>query len=141
MSQIEMFVIHLRYHGKMVRMIQPHLYSTHKQADSNMIFHVTSTEENSNVVIRTADTDVLIIALGCIRQVPLFINLWLEVGLYSKNTPQYINVKKLHGKIGDPVCKSLPAYHAFTRCNYTGSFSQKGNVRLLKYLGKDETMK
>ena len=51
-----------------------------------MIFHVTSIEENSNVVIRTADTDVLIIALGSITQIPRYINLWLEVGLYSKNT-------------------------------------------------------
>ena len=52
--------------GKLVRMIKSHLYSTHEEVDSEIIFHVTSIEENSNVVIRTADTDVLIIALGCI---------------------------------------------------------------------------
>ena len=28
--------------GKMVRMIQPHLYSTREEADSKMIFQVTS---------------------------------------------------------------------------------------------------
>ena len=72
-----------------------------------MIFHVTSIEENSNVVIRTADTDVLITALVSITQIPTYINLWLEVGLYSKNTLRYINVNKLYGKIGDQVCKSL----------------------------------
>ena len=65
-----------------------------------MIFHVTSIEENSNVVIRTADTDVLITALVSITQIPTYINLWLEVGLYSKNTLRYINVNKLYGKIG-----------------------------------------
>ena len=68
-----------------------------------MIFHVTSIEENSNVVIQTADTDVLIIALVSITQIPTYINLWLEVGLYSKNTLRYINVNKLYGKIGDQV--------------------------------------
>ena len=47
-------------------MIKSHLCSTHEEVDSEIIFHVTSIEENSNVVIRTADTDVLIIALGCI---------------------------------------------------------------------------
>ena len=111
---------------KMVRMIQPHLYSTHEEADSKMIFHVTSIEKNSNVAIRTADTDVRITVLGCITQIPPYINLWLEVGLYLKNTLRYINMNKLYRKIGDPVCKSLSAYHAFTGCDYTASFSRKG---------------
>ena len=78
----------------MVRTIQPHLYSTHEEADSKIIFYVTNIEENSNVVIRTADTDVLTIPLGCISQIPPNVNLWLEVGLYSKNTLPYINVNK-----------------------------------------------
>ena len=109
-----------------------------------MIFHVTSLEENSNVVIRTADTDVLIIALGFISQIPAYTiyhhNLGLEVRLYSKNTLRYINANKLYGKIGDPLCKSLPAYHAFTDCDYTTSFSQKEKVCPLKYFKKNETM-
>ena len=67
-------------------MIQPHLYSTQEEIGSKMMFHVTSIEENSNVVIKTAYTDVLIIAFGCVSQIPSYINLWLEVGLYSKNT-------------------------------------------------------
>lgn len=49
----------------------------------------------------------------------------LTLGLYSKNTLQYINVNQLYGKIDDPVCKSLPAYHAFTGCDYTAFFSWK----------------
>ena len=68
--------------------VQPHLYSTHEEADSKMIFNLTSIEKNSDVVIRIADTDVLIIALGCISQIPPYINLWLEVELCSKNTLQ-----------------------------------------------------
>ena len=122
----------------MVRMIQPNVYSTHEEADSKMIFHVT--EENRNVVIRTADTDVLIIGLGCISQIPPYIHLWLEVVLYSKNTLRYINIIKLYGKTGDPVCKSLPVYHAFPVCNCTVSFSWKREVHPLKYLEKDETV-
>ena len=70
------------FNRKMARMIQPHLYSTHEEADCKTIFDVTSIEENSNVVISTTDTDVLIIALGCVSQILPYINLWLEVGLY-----------------------------------------------------------
>ena len=57
-----------------------------------------------------------------------------------KKTLRYINVNKLYGKIGDPVCKSVPAYHAFTGCNYTVSFSHKWKNSPLKFLEKDETM-
>ena len=74
------------FNGRRVRIIQPHLYSTHQETGSKVIFYVTSTEKNINVVIRTAHTDVLIVFLGCISQIPPCINLWLEVGLYSKNT-------------------------------------------------------
>ena len=59
----------------MVRMIQPHLYSTYDEADSKMIFYVASIEENSFVIVRTTDTDVIIISLGCISQIPPYINL------------------------------------------------------------------
>lgn len=38
------------------------LFSTHEEADSRMLFHLTSVPDNSNVVIRTADTDCLVIA-------------------------------------------------------------------------------
>ena len=60
--------------------------------------------------------------------------------MYSKNTLRYINVNKLFGKIADPVCKYLPAYHVFTGHNYTASFSRTGKVHPLEYLEKDETM-
>ena len=41
------------------------LYSTHGEADSRMMFHLNPVINSSNVVIRTSDTDVLVIALGC----------------------------------------------------------------------------
>ena len=88
MSQMNVCYLFKVSSGKMARIIQPHLYSTHEEADSKMIFNLTSIEKNSNVVIRIADTDVLIIALGCISQIPPYINLWLEVGLCSENTLQ-----------------------------------------------------
>ena len=41
------------------------LYSTHEEVDSHMFFHLKSVDPPSNVIIRTADTDCLIIALAC----------------------------------------------------------------------------
>ena len=42
--------------------------------------------ENSQVKIRTSDTDVLVIALGCLEHLPESINACLEIGLYAKNS-------------------------------------------------------
>ena len=47
---------------------------------------LTILEENSKVIIHTSDTDVLVIALGCLEHIPESINLWLEVGLYAKKS-------------------------------------------------------
>ena len=50
-----------------------------------MICHLTSLEEDIKVIIRTSDTDVLVIALSCLKHKPESINVWLEVGVYAKN--------------------------------------------------------
>ena len=47
---------------KMCTMCERSLYSTHKEADSRMVFHLNSVTNSSNIVIRTSDTDVLVIA-------------------------------------------------------------------------------
>ena len=67
-----------------------YLYSTHKEADSRMFFHLTNVSSPANAVVRTADTDCLIIALGCKRLYNPLLKIWLEVGLESKNTLRYI---------------------------------------------------
>ena len=124
--------------GKMVRNIEPFLCCTHEEADSSMIYHLKSITAPNNVVIRTADTDVLIIALGCFSSLNQQVNTWLEVGLYTKNTLRYISVNQLFLKLGDVLCKSLPAYHAFTGCDYTASFSRKGKIQPFKLLEKNK---
>ena len=101
---------------------------------------LTILEENSKVIIRTSDTDVLVIALGCLEHIPESINLWLEVGLYAKNSLRYIDVRKLFNKLGKDLCRALPAFHVFTGSDYTAAFSRKGKIRPLKTLEKDKTV-
>ena len=100
---------------------------------------LTILEENSKVIIRTSDTDVLVIALGCLEHIPESINLWLEVGLYAKNSLRYIDVRKLFNKLGKDLCRALPAFHVFAGSDYTAAFSRKGKIRPLKTLEKDKT--
>ena len=82
---------------------------------------------------------MLVIALGCLEHIPESINLWLEVGLYAKNSLRYIDVRKLFNKPGKDLCRALPASHAFAGSDYTAAFSRKGKNRPLKTLEKKKT--
>ena len=87
MSQMKLFVICSTYPMEKWLEWFNHIYIQHTtKLTSKWFIHVTIIDENSIVVIKRADTDVLIIALGCISQIPPYINLWLEVEWYSKNT-------------------------------------------------------
>ena len=51
-----------------------------------MFYHVSLVAAPSNVVMRTNDTDALVIAMGCKQFYDTSLKLWLEVGTLSKNT-------------------------------------------------------
>ena len=85
------------------------LYSTHEEADSRMFFHLKSIDPPSNVIIRTADTDCLIIALACKLNYDNQIKVWMEVGTHTSNNIHYINIYELHSHFGKSLCKPLPA--------------------------------
>ena len=50
---------------KNVRTEERSLLCTHEEANSRIFFHFSSFENQSKLVIRTADTDYVIIGLGC----------------------------------------------------------------------------
>ena len=108
--------------GQVTRTLIPELTSSQEEADSKMIFHLTNLEENSKVIIRTSDPDVLVKVLCCLEHIPVSINVWLEVVLYAKNSLGYIDVRKLFNKLGKDLWRALPAFHAFTGSDYTAAF-------------------
>ena len=67
-------------------------YCNHEEADSRMFYHLSLIVTPSNVVMRTIDTDSLIIAMGCKKFYETSLKLWLEVGTQSKNTIKYISI-------------------------------------------------
>ena len=99
----------------MQRNEETHLYSNHEEADSRMIFHLKSLSGRNNIVVRTNDTDVLVIILSNMDKLNASSQIWLEVGVSS-----------LYTHLGSPLCASLAGFHAFTGCDYTASFSRRG---------------
>ena len=58
-------------------------------------------------------------------------------GVQSKNNLTYISINQLFDQLGEPLCKALPFYHAFTGCDYTSSFNRKGKIKPFKLIEKN----
>ena len=86
--------------------------------------------------MRTVNTDVVVIALGCFHQVQDK-RIWVESGVQSKNNLTYISINHLFDQLGEPLSEALPFYHAFTGCDYTSSFNKKGKIKPFKSLEKN----
>ena len=116
----------------MVKSEEVAYYAKHEEADTTMIYQIGQLPSGTNVVLRTVDTDVVVIALGCFHQLQDK-KIWVESSVQSKN----ISINRLFDQVGEPLCKALPFYHAFTGCDYTSSFNWKGKIKPFKLLEKN----
>ena len=98
--------------GMIVRTEEDELYSTHKEADSRIFHHINTLPRPSSVVTREADTDILVIAVGCRRSIGAKLKCWIDAGVQANNTLKYISVDKIRYNLGEKLCKALTAYHA-----------------------------
>ena len=124
----------------MVKKIEEEYRCSHDEVDSRMFFHLSKCSTPSNIVIQMVDTDVFIIALGSLHLLAEGKKVWIETGLVTKNTLRYININQIHNHFGVGFCTALPAFHAFSSCNYTASFNRKGKIRPMKLLEKNESV-
>ena len=53
----------------------------------------------------------------------------MEVGNFTNNTLRFIDVTLLVENLGVELSKAIPAFHAFTGCDYSPAFIGKGKVR------------
>ena len=93
---------------KVVSTEERSLLCTHEEADSRIFSHVLSLENHSNVLIRTADTNCLIIGLGCHKKLDPSLKIRLEVRIPSRNNLRFISVDSVYSNLGKNVCKILP---------------------------------
>ena len=90
-------------------------YCKHEDADSRMFYHLSLVATPSNVVMRTYDTDSLVIAKGCKQIFDISPKLWLKIGTQSKTSSGiYISIDEACEKFPSSSCNALPAFDAFT---------------------------
>ena len=124
--------------GKLIKTKQYHMLCSHEEADTRMIFHTKCINGGKVVVIRNKDTDVLNCFLANFHLLDSSLKIWLEVGVEGSKSLRYIDLTKLHSKLGWKFCMALAAFHAFTGCDYCASFYRKGKLKALKILSNSE---
>ena len=103
---------------------------THEEADTRVVVHILHAihyEEAKTVLVRTVDTDVLVILVGKLhdlREVQPELDLWLAFGM-GRNF-RFISVNSICAVLGEPRSTSLPVFHALTGCDTTSCFFGKG---------------
>jgi len=94
---------------------------THEEADTRILLHAVecAMQEFNTVVIRTVDTDVMIIAISMFQHLGLS-ELWIAFGT-GKNF-HYVPIRDIVKEMGPTKARSLTAFHAFTWRDQTSSF-------------------
>ncbi len=74
-------------------------------------------------MVRTVDTDVVVIAVAHFQDISLS-EFWIAIG--TGKHLRYLPVHDIARSNGPEKSRALLAFHAFTGCDETSSFSNKG---------------
>jgi hypothetical protein len=109
------------------------LCSSQEEADTRVVLHALYEDCPSSIVVRSPDTDVLVMMLYYSKSIN--VPFYLDTGTGNKR--RLIDVKSLSSALGPDMCSALPAYHAMTGCDHTSAFVRRGKVKPLKLIQKD----
>ena len=101
---------------------------THEEADTRIVVHIMSAlqEGNKSILIRTVDTDVVVILLGKYSDILSTYpdtEIWIRLG--TGTSLQNIHLRSVYEKLGVDISKGLPFFHSFTGCDTVSSFKGK----------------
>ena len=102
----------------------PELQCCQEEADTRLFLHAKHASDAGStvVIVRSPDTDVAVI--GCFLASQVTAQLLLHTG--TKHRRRYISLSAVAERLGTDVCRALPGFHAFTRCDSTSAFSGRG---------------
>ncbi|KAK3731849.1 hypothetical protein QZH41_020219, partial [Actinostola sp. cb2023] len=107
---------------------------SHEEADTRMMLHVQDAVQHGyeKIMLRTVDTDVLILAVAVLSQLSEHARpeLWLAFG--TGNHLRYIAAHEISSSLGPQTSKALPVFHAFTGCDTVSCFGGRGKKTALE---------
>ena len=87
---------------------------------------------HKKILLRTLDTDVLVLAVAFLQQVTEREHLDLWVAFSTGNNFRYIAGHDIATKLGRKVSKALPVFHAFTGRDTVSCFGRRGKKTALE---------
>ena len=104
------------------------LEEVHEEADSRMVVHLAHMLENqiNKIIVRTGDTDVIIIILSFMSQFFLrneSTEILIDFGTGSSR--RILDMNLIYEHVGESISLALPFFHSFTGCDSTASFYGK----------------
>ena len=102
-----------------------------EEADQRIVRHALNLVYNGykNILVRTIDTDVLVLLISHISQVQLNDAEIYEIYAYLINSDKYYNIKAIIQELGSDICRAFPFFYAFTGCDTVSSFFGRGKCK------------
>ena len=99
---------------------------TQEEADSRILLHVQDAVLSGfkTVMIRTVDTDVVVLAVASFGDICNLQELWIAFG--TGKDFRYIPIHEIVSSIGPQKARGLLFFHAFTGCDTTAYFANYG---------------
>lgn len=79
---------------------------------------------HQNVMIHTVDTDVVVLVLSTLHDIPFVSEVWISFGV-GKNH-RFIPAHEIAANLGPHKASALGMFHAFTGCDNISFFNGKG---------------
>ena len=111
------------------------IYSNQEETDTRVVLylHHAAALGYKNAVVRTPDTDILVILLYHAHAIKLTV--YLDTG--SRKHRQLLNLSELAESLEEDYCATLLGFYVFSGEDCTSAFKEKGKVGPLKKLEKN----
>ena len=100
-----------------------------EEADQRLVRHTLNLVQNGykNILVRTIDTDVLVLLISHVRQLVEYDDVQLYA--YLINSDKHYDLRSIIEQLGSDICQALPYFYAFTGCDTVSSFYGKGKCK------------
>ncbi len=119
------------------------LFSSQEEADTRIFLHLChinqlfqDTSVEGRIIIKSPDTDVLVLAVHYFPQFGNIKEMWMHTGTVTNTADlkRYIPVHDLCTTLHSTIPEILPAVHALTGCDTTSSFFCIGKRTMFRHL-------
>ena len=99
---------------------------SHEEADTRMLLHVAHAAQHghSRILIRTVDTDVVVLAVMVAQRLPAEDEVWLAFG--TGKSFRYLAAHQIAACLGPEKSCALSMFHALTGCDTSSAFVGHG---------------